>query len=134
MSRIAAGPTHFVLLVPAEPPSDTLTFEESECWHAAQARANEVAQELRRLGASVEGRVGSNNPYEAVLDQLGAEMFDEIVLSTHPPGLSVWLGLDLVSRLRKATNVKVTHVIPDPIRPHVESGAHPDSDRPVGRY
>jgi hypothetical protein len=122
-----------MLLVPSEAPSGTMTFEEAECWHEAELRAAEVARDLEKLGASVEGKVGANNPYEAVLDQLRAEVFEEVVVSTQPASVSVWLGLDLVSRLRVATDVYVTHLAPDSPR-HEQSGNHVDSDRPVGRY
>lgn len=133
-ARVAAGQTRFMLLVPSEAPSGTMTFEEAECWHEAELRVGEVVRELQDLGASVEGKVGANNPYEAVLDQLSGEVFEEVVISTHPVNVWVWLGFDLVSRLRTATNVYVTQLDTAPPPPHGIQGNHVDPDRPVGRY
>ncbi len=133
-ARIAAGQTQFVLLVPAEAPSGTLTFEEAECWQEAAQRAKAIARELEELGANVEDRVGAHNPYEAVLDQLRAEVFEEVVISVNPATVWVWMGLDLVSRLRESTNVYVTHLAPDAPSPHGIRGSRVDTDRPVGRY
>jgi hypothetical protein len=34
-----------------------------------------------------------------------------MVLSTLPPGVSRWLGMDLVSRVERAVDLPVTHII-----------------------
>ncbi|MES2644456.1 MAG: hypothetical protein V4850_33525 [Myxococcota bacterium] len=130
-ARIASGPVSFVFLVPATAPlAEGLTWEESEVWSAAEARMHEAVATLRTLGADVEGKVGNNDAHDAILDELRASPYNEVVVSTLPHAVSVWLGLDLPNRLRASTSVQVTHVIFDPTRPAPED-LDLTSDRPA---
>ncbi len=103
------------------PPDGTYLWEEGAACKTAAARAGEAVASLRALGAVVQGRVGDHVAYDAVLDALGKERFDEIILSTLPLGMSAWLGLDLPSLIRRATDVPLTHVVCDPSRPALAS-------------
>lgn len=89
---------------------------------AASVRAAEVRleREVDRLRALhppaggrlvVSGELGDADPVRAVRDALRSESVDEIVLATLPPGVSRWLGQDVVHRLRRAVHVPVTHVV-----------------------
>jgi GABA permease len=55
--------------------------------------------------------VGDSQPFDAIMDILGDEQFDEIIVSTFPPGISRWLKADLIRRLERATDIPVTHLI-----------------------
>jgi hypothetical protein len=59
----------------------------------------------------VDARVGDPDPYQAILDSVNVEDFDQIIVSTFPPGLSRWLGADLINRLGRSVSVPVTHVV-----------------------
>ena len=37
--------------------------------------------------------------------------FDRIIVSTFPPGISRWLGADLINRLGRSVDIPVTHVV-----------------------
>ncbi|MDP2310289.1 MAG: hypothetical protein Q8P18_30010 [Pseudomonadota bacterium] len=116
-SMIRRGPATFVVLVPSALPDGTLVWEESAVWQAAEARAAQAVTALREMGADATGRVGAHVPYNAVMDLLRDERFDEIVVSTLPLGLSAWLGVDLPNRIRSASGLPVTHVTSDPSEP-----------------
>jgi len=51
--------------------------------------------------------------YSAVMDALGEQDYDEIVISTHPEGKSHWLERGVVEKARERFTVPVTHVVTD---------------------
>jgi hypothetical protein len=108
----------FVLLVPATPPSQFLSWEEGEARQLAARRAREASEALRSAGIEVvAARVGAHSPLEAVGDELRAEPgYAGIVLSTFPPGLSRWLKGDLPNQLRRRYRLPVEHVVAAPSR------------------
>jgi hypothetical protein len=108
--RIGAGDASFHVVVPATPTQHGLTWDEAEARTAAELRLEHVLARLRDLGAEATGEVGSADPVAAVGDALRSHPADEIILSTLPPGISRWLGLDVPSRLKTATTVPVTVV------------------------
>ena len=65
---------------------------------------------LKRAGVNVDGEVGSSDPMHAVTDVLDRREFDEVVVSTFPPGVSRWLRMDLPNRIRRRSKLPVTHV------------------------
>jgi CheY-like chemotaxis protein len=78
----------------------------------AAERASTARRVLEQAGVKVvEARVGDADPYQAVMDALTDGRFDGIIVSTFPPGISRWLGVDLINRLRHSTNIPVTHVV-----------------------
>lgn len=115
--RMKEGPCSFTLLVPATPPAGTLTWTEEDATLLAERRMKEALDGLRDLGADIEGLVGDGSPADAVaalIDIEGYEHhapFDEIILSTLPPGISRWLKQDLTHRLERRYRIPVTHVI-----------------------
>lgn len=121
--RAGAGPCDFWVLVPATDPADFA--EEPEGFDAASSeagvddRGQALAQErlrtelerLRAAGAKADGEIGDPNPMHAIRDTLRAKEFDEIIIATLPPGISRWLGFDLVHRVQRAFRMPVTHVV-----------------------
>ncbi len=78
----------------------------------AEERLGEALTRFAELGADVTGEVGDVSPFRAVDDVLIREQFDEVVVSTLPPGPSRWLKLDAVHRIRLAhPTVPVSHVV-----------------------
>ena len=111
---VKADPTtRFVLLVPATPKQHLLTWEEHETHEIARRAAETGRIRLLREGAeSVEVRIGDGSPLLAVSDELRRiSDYDGIVVCTLPLGASRWLSLDLPTRIERAFNLPVTHVV-----------------------
>jgi hypothetical protein len=102
--------TAFHVVVPATPVASGFTWDEDESRREAGERLESFLDRLRALGVEAAGEVGDRDPVSAVRDALRGREIDEIVLSTLPPGISRWLGLDIPSRLRGAVSVPVTVV------------------------
>src|SRR4051794_41822671 len=56
---------------------------------------------LREAGIEADGEVMDPDPYAAVMDALGQQDYDEIIISTHPETRSGWLREGLVDRVRR---------------------------------
>ncbi len=111
---IAAGPCRFRVVVPATPPSEQATWTEGEARAIARERLNATLTRLREIGAEADGEVRDGNPIMAIEDALREASFDEIILSTLPPGISRWLKRDLPSRVADRFRLPVTHLIGEP--------------------
>jgi hypothetical protein len=107
----AAGPCRFHILVPATPPGDHLTWTEGEAHAIAERRLQRALERLRGLDVEVDGEVGDASPLQAIGDALRRGQFDEILLSTLPPGMSRWLKLDLPHRVERSFGVPVVHLV-----------------------
>ena len=105
----------FVLLVPATPVSALLTWDRDETAEVARKKAVSARERLVKHGLRViEARTGDQNPVAAINDELleGRHRYSSIVLSTLPPGLSRWLSMDVVSRVRRSfPDLEVIHVV-----------------------
>ena len=110
-SRLRDGPCHFTLLVPATAPAEHGTWTEGSARALAQRRLAAALERFTAAGADAEGVVGDAHPVRAIDDVLLDASFDEIVLSTLPPGVSRWLKLDLPHRVEQRFAVPVTTVI-----------------------
>ena len=113
---LAAGDrqARFTLLVPATPVGDLLTWEEGETKEVARRRAKGAAATLQRGGINIVGvRVGDADPVLAVDDEFVAgRRYDAVVVSTLAVGLSRWIKMDVVSRLkRKRPQLRLIHVV-----------------------
>ena len=100
------------LVVPATHPSDLLTWTDHSSRLAAEHRLAEAIEHFGAEGIVVDGVVGDASPVLAVGDLLLERSFDEIILSTFPPGMSRWLKMDLPHRLEKH-GLPVTTVVGD---------------------
>ncbi len=102
----------FDLLVPSTPPASLLVWEEGEAREVASRRAAQARKSLTDAGFRfVAARVGDPNPLDAIRDELREHgPYTGIVVSTLPRGVSSWLRMDLVGRLRRvATHYPVIH-------------------------
>lgn len=109
--RLKAEQCSIHVLVPASPDPHEWASTERDELAAASARMQAALDRFRALGCEVTGEVGDIRPVDAVGDVLRREPFDEVVVSTLPPGPSRWLGADIISRLERAVEVPVTHAI-----------------------
>ena len=109
-----AGPCAFFLVVPATPPRNR-TWTEGEARAIAHARLDEALMHFPGLDVKVEGEVGDGNPMLAIDDAIRDHgPFDEIILSTLPPGVSRWLQLDLPHRVAASYGIPMTRVVGEP--------------------
>lgn len=109
--RMRRGPCHLVVLCPAASSRHESSWDERESLDEAEARLSLAVDRLRRIGASVEGLIGDAYPMRAIRDILLTQEFDEILISTLPPGVSEWFKLDLPHRVERAFGIPVTHIV-----------------------
>ena len=108
---LAAGPCQFHIVVPATHAPGRTVHMESRDRSYAQQRLRDGLERFRALGADVEGEVGDARPLDAIRDvMLHAPPFDEIIVSTLPPGLSRWLRQDLPRRVQRTFALPVSWV------------------------
>jgi hypothetical protein len=110
LRELAEKPSSFHVLVPATPPVEH-PWTEAEANAIARRRLDVALERFRKLRVEVTGEVGDGRPLQAIEDVLARESFDEIVLSTFPPGVSRWLKLDLPHRVEATYGLPVRHVI-----------------------
>ena len=104
------GRCAFHLLVPMQ--HGGATWTEGSSTAAAERIVEEGIARFAEHGVDVTGEVGDSYPVYAVETLLRTgQHFDEILLSTLPPGPSRWLKLDVPARLRAAVDIPVTHVV-----------------------
>ncbi|HLB62388.1 MAG TPA: hypothetical protein VJN50_06635 [Actinomycetota bacterium] len=116
---IQLGPCGFHVLVPATPPSNH-PWTEGETLAAARVRLRAALARLHDLGVEADGEIGDARPIQAVADLIErGERFDEIVVSTLPPGPSRWLRMDLPRRIEAQFGIPVIHVVGEPEPAHV---------------
>jgi hypothetical protein len=81
----------------------------------AQERLDRALRRAHDAGWEATGKVGGPDAMGAVIDAYDARRHDEIIVSTLPPSVSHWLGIDLPARVARTTNALVTHVaVPEP--------------------
>ncbi|HZQ86683.1 MAG TPA: hypothetical protein VFA83_17685 [Acidimicrobiales bacterium] len=109
-ARRDRGPSTFHLLVPVTHPAGA--WAEGQVQAAATQRLEDAMRDLRAHGFDVDsGETGDVSPVRAIGDVLLREQFDEIILSTLPPGPSRWLHQDVPHRVTRAYKVPMTHVV-----------------------
>ena len=82
------GPAQFHVVVPAEKRHGHSSSSESEARAVSQQRLDAALAEFSAAELAVDGEVGKANLLDAVHDALDHADYDEIILSTLPPGLS----------------------------------------------
>lgn len=110
-NRVSEGDCRIDVLVPASPNPAAWTHTEQDDLAAAQRRLDAALKRFAGLGCPVDGEIGDGRVVDAVLDVLRREQFDEVILSTLPPGASRWLRTDLIHRVERAVDIPVTHVV-----------------------
>jgi len=113
--RLAAGPCQFHLVVPATHAKDHMVWTEGHDWVLAQRRLTVALEHFRAEGVDIDGEVGDASALDAVGDVLRREPpFDEVLLSTLPPGLSRWINQDLPHRIERTFHLPLTIVVTEP--------------------
>lgn len=105
------GPCAFHIVVPATEPRDHVhRVDAGSGEQLARQRLEAALQRFREIGAEATGEVGSPRPLECVRNALEDTAYDAILVSTLPPGMSRWLGMDLPSRIDRDTDIPVEHI------------------------
>jgi len=131
-SRVAEGPCEFTLVVPATASNEregSGNSSQDVAWGGAarqtgdfllpERRYEQAHQRLeyglerfRRVGATVNGRVGTSNALDAIGEALHGRQFDEVIISTLPRTMSRWLHQDLPHRARRKFRLPITVITP----------------------
>jgi hypothetical protein len=109
--RAQRSPTTFHLVVPATPRGmHRIVDPEVSGRDAAEENLRRALPLLEEAAdGPVEGNVGDADPLAAIHDELHANDYDDIIISTLPSRLSRWMHLDLPSKAR-ALGLPVAHV------------------------
>jgi hypothetical protein len=114
VSRRAGGDSVQVHVIsPQNQPKHGYVIYDEHVRDAAQNRLEMTLALLREAGIEADGEVMDPDPYSAVMDALGEQDYDEIVISTHPETRSGWLRQGLVDRVQRAARRPVEHVVVD---------------------
>jgi hypothetical protein len=95
----------FIVVVPLQARGDGRSAA------VARARLGNTLDKMRREGLLVAGMVGDPDPYTATMNALQFYKVSRIIVSTLPVTRSGWLRADLITRVRKASNIEVEHIV-----------------------
>ena len=112
--RSGGGESTFHLVVPEFHGGLGLTYTDTKARAVARQSLEEAMARFSAAGLVTTGEVGDASPVEAVatvLERDGVAGFDTVIVSTLPPGISRWLGLDAPTQIRRRFGIDVTHVI-----------------------
>jgi hypothetical protein len=101
------------VICPQNQPRHGYVIYDTMVREAAENRLRMTVALLHEEGIEADGRVMDPDPYAAVMDALGEQDYDEIIISTHPETRSGWLREGLVDRVRRAARRPVEHVVVD---------------------
>ncbi|HLQ05055.1 MAG TPA: hypothetical protein VK197_05300 [Verrucomicrobiae bacterium] len=107
-ARAAAAKASFLIVAPQGDAEST--------YEDAERRLRRALAQLRGAGIDVHGQVAHPDPYTAAMHAIRDERVDEIIVSTFPSRRSGWLRRDLVERLKRDTQLPVTHVVVEPMK------------------
>jgi DNA-binding LacI/PurR family transcriptional regulator len=108
-----AGDVRVHVISPQNQPKHGYVIYDEHVRDAAENRLEMTVALLREAGIEADGEVMDPDPYSAVMDALGEQDYDEIVISTHPETRSGWLRQGLVDRVQRAARRPVEHVVVD---------------------
>src|ERR687889_257859 len=111
--RAAGDEVDVHVICPQNQPRHGYVIYESMVRGAAENRLEMTVALLHEAGIEARGEVMDPDPYTAIMDALGEQDYDEIVISTHPETRSGWLREGLVDRVRRAARRPVEHVVVD---------------------
>ena len=101
------------VICPLSEPKHGYVIHEGDVRDATENRLAMTIAQLKEAGIEATGEVMDPDPYSAIMDALGEEDYDEIIISTHPETRSGWLRQDLVTRVQQASRRPVEHVVVD---------------------
>jgi biopolymer transport protein ExbD len=107
------GPIKVHVISPQNAPKAGYVVYDDMTRDAAENRVKMAVAQLEEIGVDADGEVMDPDPYAATMDALGEEVYDEIIISTHPETRSGWLRRDLIERVKQATRRPVEHVVVD---------------------
>lgn len=104
--------SRFHVVVPASHPPRTWTWNEGSDHASAERQLRQILAQLSSAGLEATGEVGDPSAVRAVGDVLLREpgTFDEIILSTQPPGVSRRVGQDVAHRVERSFSLPVRHL------------------------
>jgi hypothetical protein len=110
MKEIAAESEdmHFVVVVPLG------AHDDGRAAAVARARLGNTLDRMRHEGLHVAGMIGDPDPFTATMNALQFYKVERIIISTLPVTRSGWMRADLISRVRKASNIEVEHIVAEP--------------------
>ena len=111
--HVDAGAGRVHVICPLSAPKHGYVIHEEDVRDATENRLAMTIAQLEEAGVKATGEVMDPDPYSAIMDALGHEDFDEIIISTHPETRSGWLRQDLVTRVEQAARRPVEHVVVD---------------------
>ena len=111
--RAEEGPVHVHVVCPQNEPKAGYVVYEDMTRDAAENRLKMTLAQLEEVGIEAEGEVMDPDPYAATMDALGEELYDEIIISTHPETRSGWLRQGLIDRVARAAGRPVEHIVVD---------------------
>ncbi len=100
----------FIVVVPLEAHAD------GRAAAVARARLGNTLDRMRAEGLLVAGMIGDPDPYTTTMNVLQFYKVSRIIISTLPATRSGWMRADLISRVRKASNIEVEHIVAEPDR------------------
>src|ERR671915_116686 len=112
-ARAGGDEVHVHVICPQNQPKHGYVIYDSMVREAAENRLRMTLALLHEAGIEARGEVMDPDPYTAIMDALGEQDYDEIVISTHPETRSGWLREGLVDRVRRAARRPVEHVVVD---------------------
>jgi hypothetical protein len=95
----------FIVVVPLQAHGD------GRAAAVARARLGNTLDRMRREGLLVAGMIGDPDPYTATMNALQFYRVSKIIISTLPVTRSGWMRADLISRVSKASNIEVEHIV-----------------------
>ena len=104
---------HVHVICPQNQPKHGYVIYDDHVRDATENRLQMTLALLREEGIDASGELMDPDPYAAIMDALGQEDYDEIIVSTHPETRSGWLRQGLVDRVERAARRPVEHVVVD---------------------
>lgn len=89
---------------------DETSIEGDHVAEMAQWRLRDAITTLEESGLNghVTGEVGRADPFDAAVDALAGESYDDVVMVASRPGLAGWLHLDTASKIQRKLDIPVT--------------------------
>src|ERR671916_356797 len=112
-ARAGGDEVHVHVICPQNQPKHGYVIYDSMVREAAENRLRMTLALLHEAGIEARGEVMDPDPYAAIMDALGEQDYDEIIISTHPETRSGWLREGLVDRVKRAARRPVEHVVVD---------------------